>query len=162
MPIYTYQCPSCNEAVDLLRDVEDRKKVVPCSCSSGSAKMRRPETFRADVFEAYYDEGLGSDVYSSEDRKAIMKGLNVVESGDKVHGGRNFDEKAKVKIEKQEPQGIRRMEAKDETEQIVQVVDSGGDISESVSFRELPNASASKGDSEKSFEKAWAEAITER
>ena len=162
MPIYTYQCQSCDKSIDLLRDVEDRKKTVPCQCGPNTEKVRRPEVFRAEVFEAYYDEGLGSDVYSSADRKAIMRELDVIEAGDKVHGGRHFDEKAEEKIDKQAPKGISRRGVKDETKQVVQVVDCSGEISASEDFRDLPNAGESKSAGQDSFEKAWSEAKTER
>ena len=77
MPIYSFECRDCGRKGDVHRKVADRGNPVECPC--GKEMNRVPERFTADTFEPYYDEGLGSDVYSARDRKAIMNQLGVVE-----------------------------------------------------------------------------------
>ena len=103
MPIYTFECQSCQRKIDERRDVEDRRVPIPCEC--GDVLERIPESFGVDTFEAYYDEGLGCDINSRSERKAVMATLGVVEAGDHVGGARNHDTKAPHQMEKQPLKG---------------------------------------------------------
>ena len=163
MPIYTYKCTSCEQTEDLVRKMEDRNQTVYHHCQTVPQLMDRCVELSGppEIFLPYYDEGLGCDVQSKSDHKAIMKALDVVEVGDKVHGARNFDEKAENVIGKQDPKGVRLKERPDVI-QTVQTVDGDGDIQDSSPFQELSDAdSAPKIDDAELFDKAWNETIAE-
>jgi|TARA_R100000008_G_scaffold84652_2_gene72640 putative FmdB family regulatory protein len=124
MPIYSFECRDCGRKGDVHRKVADRGNPVKCPC--GKEMNRVPERFTADTFEPYYDEGLGSDVYSARDRKAIMNQLGVVEAGDQVGGARIFDEKNPNLIKKQPPIGKRKKMPKAFDDAVIEVSDAEG------------------------------------
>lgn len=45
-------------------------------------------------FEPYFDEVLDGDVTSKRDKQLFLKNQGLIERGDKVRGGRNFDKHA--------------------------------------------------------------------
>jgi len=110
MPLYTFRCEHCQTQKDEQRLVEDRRHPVPCAHCSGMME-RVPEMCVIDTFEPYYDEGLGCDVHSRSDRKAEMARLGLVEAGDPVHGGRNYDASNPVQMKKLPLQGVERQSA---------------------------------------------------
>ena len=124
MPIYSFVCKDCGIEDDVHRKVDDRAKPVECRC--GAKMSRMLERFTVDTFEPYYDEGLGSDVYSARDKKAIMNNLGVVEAGDQVHGARIFDEKSPNLIKNQPPQGKRKKMPKAFDDAVIEVSDADG------------------------------------
>ena len=124
MPIYSFECRDCGRKGDVHRKVADRGNPVKSPC--GKEMNRVPERFTADTFEPYYDEGLGSDVYSARDRKAIMNQLGVVEAGDQVGGSRIFDEKNPNLIKKQPPIGKRKKMPKAFDDAVIEVSDAEG------------------------------------
>ena len=124
MPIYSFECRDCGRKGDVHRKVADRGNPVECPC--GKEMNRVPERFTADTFEPYYDEGLGSDVYSARDRKAIMNQLGVVEAADQVGGARIFDEKNPNLIKKQPPIGKRKKMPKAFDDAVIEVSDAEG------------------------------------
>ena len=124
MPIYSFVCKDCGIEDDVYRKVADRANPVDCLC--GSKMSRTLERFTIDTFEPYYDEGLGSDVYSARDKKAIMTELGVVEAGDQVHGSRIFDEKSPNLIKKQPPKGKRKKMPKAFDDAVIEVSDADG------------------------------------
>ena len=138
MPVYTYRCPDCESRFEEVRTVDRRHDKTLCAC--GSQMKRAPELFKVSTFEPYYDEGLGCDVHSSEDKRAIMKDLDLIEAGDTVHGARNFDDKNPNLVEKTPPKGIRRKEKKEVDDTIVQTVDAKGEVLTSEPFHELSEA----------------------
>ena len=138
MPLYTYRCPRCAEELELLRPVSQRRAQVLCpSCRSFMQKTVILPVVR--TFEPYFDEGLGSDVYSESDRRALMKERGVIEAGDPVHGGRNFDPKAPDLVKKQPLQGIRPKVSRS-GDFPVETVDGAGKTVSRGMFSELPSA----------------------
>ena len=124
MPVYSFECLDCGKKNDVYRKVDDRGNPVECPC--GKRMNRVPERFTADTFEPYYDEGLGSDVYSARDKKAIMNQLGVVEAGDQVGGSRIFDDKNPNLIKKQPPIGKRKKMPKPFDDAGIEVSDAEG------------------------------------
>lgn len=49
-------------------------------------------------FEDYHDESLGVDIKGRRHKQEVMRAMGVIEAGDKVHGGRNWDENAGVTV----------------------------------------------------------------
>lgn len=138
MPIYTYSCAHCNTVEDVLRIVSGRNAPYICGkCSN--FMIRQPELFRPDTFEPYFDEGLGSDVHSRADKKRIMNELGVIEAGDRVHGGINFDKHAPSHVGKHELKGLRRPNVPESDEQIVEVVDSNDVVLDKVKLGDIPS-----------------------
>jgi hypothetical protein len=136
MPIYTLECVSCGGKEDFFRKVDERNEFVSCAC--GGIMVRVVERFKVDVFTPYYDEGLGSDVHSRRERKRLMSELGVVEAGDAVHGGRNFDSKNPNVIGvDRELRGHVRRKHREGDAQLVEVVDANGIVVESKRFDEL-------------------------
>ena len=125
MPIYSFECKSCGTEDDVYRKVDDRANLVECLC--GAKMSRLLERFTIDTFEPYYDEGLGSDVYSARDKKAIMNNLGLVEAGDQVGGSRIFDEKSPNLIKKQPPKGKRKKMPKAFDDAVIEVSSAKGD-----------------------------------
>jgi putative FmdB family regulatory protein len=138
MPLYSYQCGTCGKVHDLRRRVEDRRMNVSCVVC-GSYCKRVVERCNIVTFEPYYDEGLGSDVYSAADRRAIMKLRGVHEAGDAEHGARNFDPKAPMLVDKQPLKGVRpRITGRKDFP--VATVDGVGAVKEEKMFSTLPVA----------------------
>jgi hypothetical protein len=135
MPTYTFQCQKCSSAIDLIRSVDRRNDMVLCECDA--VMQRTPELFRPNVFEPYYDEGLGEDLYSFADKRRSMKELGVVESGDRVGGARNFDKHAPDYVSKMPVRGVRRRPKP--VDPIVETLDDNGKVAERRPFSELPD-----------------------
>ena len=139
MPIYSYKCPKCGRVVDLLRPLRERAAAVLCTQCNYLCE-RQVESFQARTFEPYYDEGLGCDVHSAEERRVLLRERGLVEAGDPVHGGRNWDPKAPVRMEKAPPRGIRpKRAAKAAGDFLLETVDKGGKTLGQHRFSELPN-----------------------
>jgi len=125
MPVYSFECGHCGNKEDIYKRVEERGEPVTCPCSYGMNRI--PELFTANTFEPYYDEGLGSDVYSTRDRKAIMSDLDLIEAGDPVHGARILDDKNPNLMKKQPPKGKRKNMPKAFDDAVIEVSDAKGD-----------------------------------
>lgn len=129
MPVYSFECPKCLGSQDIWLPIEERKKPQKCQC--GKRLKRVPERFTADTFEPYHDEGLGVDIHSRQEKRDVMKDLGVIETGDRVGGARDFDEKAPDTIGKLPLQGKQHNRAKADgsvEEQIVETVDEKGNV----------------------------------
>ena len=138
MPIYSFHCYKCGESEDVLRTVKQRNDATVCTC--GNKMVRVPENFKAETFEPYFDEGLNSDVYSRKHRKAIMDAQGVIEAGDSVHGGRNFDSKLPHLVDKQAPKGKVWNPPPQQSNAEVSTVDSDGKVLNTYKVDDLPNA----------------------
>ena len=137
MPIYEYRCPECGETFERLRPVHKRRMGPLCNtCKVPS--VRRVESFRAITFEPYFDEGLGCDVTSASEKRRILREENLIEAGDPVHGGRNFDEKAPHHIGKFEPQGKPYAPKLPPRDFSVATADRNGNTLDVKQFSELP------------------------
>jgi len=138
MPVYSFVCEPCKKKEDFLRTVEERNKATSCRC--GNKMKRVPERFNAEVFEEYFDEGLNSDVYSKRHKKAIMEQQGVIEAGDPVHGGRNFDSKMPNLIGKQRPKGKVWNPPKERSDAEVTTLNSKGEVTGVHKVDDLPDA----------------------
>lgn len=138
MPVYSFSCESCGKSEDVLRSVAQRNDATVCTC--GNKMVRVPERFTADTFEPYFDEGLNSDVYSQRHRKSIMAMQGVVEAGDAVHGGRNFDSKLPHLVDKQPPKGKVWNPPPEQSNATVSTVDDAGKTLDTHKIDDLPNA----------------------
>ena len=139
MPVYTFTCTGCEKEQDFMRSVDERNIETVCEC--GKKMTRTPERFTPDTFEEYYDEGLGSDVYSRRHKRAIMARQGVIEAGDPVHGGRNFDSKMPHLATKQPVKGKVWKAPKERNEDAqVMTVDEKGRVTSTHTIDDLPNA----------------------
>lgn len=136
MPLYKYVCQTCGRDQELFRSVAERHATVVCpTCRSLCQKALVAPLVR--TFEPYFDEGLGSDVYSESDRRQLMRERGVIEAGDKVGGARNFDPKAPELVKKVPPKGVRpKIRAPKDFP--VETVDAGGKVVSRALFSELP------------------------
>lgn len=138
MPLYTFACDLCGAKLDELRSMERRNDPRGCLC--GAEMTRRVEPFRAATFEPYYDEGLGCDISSSKEKRAVMRALGVIESGDRVGGARNFDEKAPHHVSKFTLQGKKFRRERDDGGPIIETVAQDGKTVSRERFGDLPNS----------------------
>lgn len=125
MPLYDYKCHACGLEQERLLPIALRSKPGWCENCGEGCLVRVVKMPQVLAFEPHYDEGLGSDVYSWEDRRRVMRHLGVEEAGDPVHGGRNFDSKAPEKVGKMPLQG-KRYASGPPRDQVVDVVDGQG------------------------------------
>tara|TARA_R110000744_G_scaffold273221_1_gene386122 strand:- start:11048 stop:11413 length:366 start_codon:yes stop_codon:yes gene_type:complete len=119
--------------------MEKRNDLADCG-SCGEGMKRSVEMFRPSTFEEYFDEGLNSDVYTERHRQSIMKQQGVIESGDTVHGGRNFDSKLPGLVKKQKVKGKVWTPAPTASGAVVSTVDDSGKIVETHTVDSLPTA----------------------
>tara|TARA_Y100001951_G_C11295337_1_gene275139 strand:- start:3288 stop:3791 length:504 start_codon:yes stop_codon:yes gene_type:complete len=92
MPNYDYQCHACGQRTTHFASYEDRHDLQSCRhCGDPSASyvISMPNV---TVFEPYHDEALNCDIHGARHRKEVMAAQGMQEAGDKVHGGRDFDE----------------------------------------------------------------------
>lgn len=137
MPLYSYECSACGTVHDLMREMKFRGATVMCKVCGAWCK-RIVERCNVVTFQPYYDEGLGSDVYSLRDKRALMKLRGVEEAGDPVHGARDVDWKAPHLADKQPVKGVRPRVAKN-ADFPVSVVDGAGKEVDRRMFSELPS-----------------------
>ena len=99
MPIYDYTCTTCKATHEHVSSFDTRPKSVKCECG-GKATYNFPlqGIFGFQPFESYYDESLDVDIHGRRHKEQVMKALNVIEAGDKVHGARNYDSSAPESI----------------------------------------------------------------
>jgi len=136
MPLYTFKCRDCGELREELRPVAARNDRLDCAVC-GARMQRAVELFRVDAFEPYYDEGLGCDVHSASEKRRILKREDLIEIGDKVHGGRNFDAKAPHVVGKSAVKGRPYREKGPARDFPVSTVDASGRETSRQAFSEL-------------------------
>ena len=136
MPLYSFGCPACRTDREVLRSVDARHFPLMCEC--GAFMKRQVESFKIDTFTPYYDEGLGCNVWSKSDKKRIMRSLGVIETGDKVRGGRNFDKHAPEHMKPLPVQPELPAQTQEHVDQIVQVVSDAGLVQDRVRMSALP------------------------
>ncbi len=136
MPFYDFKCGACGLVQDRWLPMDRRHEPGACEECEGEMLQRMVAMPQVLAFEPHYDEGLGSDVYSWEDRKRVMRRLGVEEAGDPVHGGRNFDKGAPEKVGKMPLQGRRYVE-RPPRDQVVEVVDGRGETLDRKKWSEL-------------------------
>ena len=96
MPKYDFQCDHCGTtSVDVTVTIAGRNDVRLC----GDCKypMKRLFPFEAvkgmKLFTPYYDEMLGMNLHTAEQKSGELRKRGLIEAGDKEHGARGFDEK---------------------------------------------------------------------
>jgi putative FmdB family regulatory protein len=135
MPLYSYECPTCDHVEEALRTVAERHADLMCpKCSAGMVKQFASP--HLDILEPYFDEGLGCDVHSASHRRKVMKQQGVIEAGDRVGGAINFDRHAPHHVGKFPQRGIEYAQPV-HRDQPVEIVDSAGKTVEKTMFSEL-------------------------
>tara|TARA_R100000963_G_scaffold33488_1_gene25885 strand:- start:397 stop:876 length:480 start_codon:yes stop_codon:yes gene_type:complete len=96
MPFYDYKCNTCNAVHEIPILYSKRNQPQECLSCGKEAVYQFPTSgiFGFQPFESYYDESLNMDIHGRRHKEQTMKALNVIEAGDKVHGGRNYDSSA--------------------------------------------------------------------
>lgn len=99
MPTYDFKCPECDATVETTLASWSDKDTAVVMCMDCNVQMRRQFPFGAAQgirgdFEPHFDEGLGVNVYSRQERDRILRDRGWIETGDPVGGARNFDAKA--------------------------------------------------------------------
>ena len=135
MPTYTFECAPCDIVQDFERSVAKRNEPVMCGCGQFAARI--PERPVVHSFEPYYDEGLGCDISSRTERKAVMASLNLQEAGDAVHGARNWDQKNPVQMKKVPLRGVQHVKAQ-ERDSVIKTHDEKGNVTSSQKFSDMP------------------------
>tara|TARA_R100000664_G_scaffold9034_1_gene15015 strand:- start:11356 stop:11814 length:459 start_codon:yes stop_codon:yes gene_type:complete len=99
MPLYDYKCNSCNKTIEVVVSFADKKQNIKCQCGSIASLQFPVSAIKGfQPFESYYDESLNVDIHGRRHKQQVMKALNVIEAGDKVHGARNYDSSAPENI----------------------------------------------------------------
>ncbi len=107
MPRYDFNCLVCNFEEERWASFEERTATCP-ECGDKMVRQFPLSAIKGfQPFESYYDEGLGCDINGRRERQQVMKALNVIEAGDKVHGGRNFEANAPHHVKPQPPRGAK-------------------------------------------------------
>ena len=104
--------------------------------------------------EPYYDEGLGCDIHSRQERRRVMAALGVVEAGDARGGARAYDPRlpSESRMEKQPPRGVRFVDPRQPEETIITVRESDGKEYDR-SLNDLPSPrSVDRDQARKAFE----------
>jgi len=122
MPKYDYVCTECGAVAEFNKPVKDdeyKNNVFCGACGDEEATMEWQWPINANVhvvcWETHHDTGLGCDVSGPNERKQIMKSLNLVEAGDPSGGLRNYDEKCS--IGRTAPTGVKHSDNQRRTEQ---------------------------------------------
>ena len=134
MPTYDF---TCHCGTTEIRHVVYEERNKPRLCIECGHEMKREFPCpTVDIFESYYDEGLGCDVTGKEDRKHKMKILNVHEAGDKVGGARNFDEHAPHHVKPLPPRGAA-LDARGPVQDFDVAVENNGEVTSVVNTADL-------------------------
>lgn len=138
MPTYYFACAPCEKSYEVVLRVADRKD--PQYCSKCEQLLdRRPEPFRARTFEPYYDEALGCDVHTEEEKQQILRENGWVEAGDTVGGSRNIETSANATLlDKQPLAGIPYKGVRTPDEDFNVVVESESGVERTVRLGDLP------------------------
>lgn len=105
---YDYECLFCGNVDTHLVPFESRHNKQTCSVCRGKSKWLFPveAALGYQPFSEYYDESLGVDIHSRREKRKILRDKGVIESGDPVHGARNFDKHAPYHVKALPPKGI--------------------------------------------------------
>ena len=96
MALYTFTCLKCGDEEDVAIPYKMRDEIeVEClKCQLPKKRQFPLEAARGiGVFTPYWDEALGVNIYTAEQKKRELKSRGLVEAGDKEGGARLFDEK---------------------------------------------------------------------
>lgn len=147
MPRYTFSC-LCGHCEDVIVTINQRD--IPRDCPDCYGKMQREfpveAALNAQFFEPYYDPALGVDITGRRQRMHELKARNLIEAGDRVRGGINFDKHAPEHVKPEPPKGIthkvldqkRRLE--DQANKEFKLKIQQGKNPETVRMTDLPNA----------------------
>lgn len=96
MAKYDFVCPACGDSEEVVVPFRVRDSLeVSCSgCNTLKRRMFPVEAARGmSTFEPYWDEALGVNIYTAEQKAKELKKRGLVEAGDKEGGARLFDKK---------------------------------------------------------------------
>ena len=96
MALYTFTCLKCGDEEDVAVPYKMRDEIeVAClECQLPKKRMFPLEAARGiGVFTPYWDEALGVNIYTAEQKKRELKKRGLVEAGDKSGGASLFDDK---------------------------------------------------------------------
>jgi putative FmdB family regulatory protein len=85
MPRYEYMCGSCGRRFELNLRMADYRRWWDCPrCSKQAERIYTPDSapYIINDIVPYHDKGLGMDIHSRSERRAIMKQRGLVEAGD--------------------------------------------------------------------------------
>jgi len=107
MPSYDYECANGHISTHFV-PYEKRKVMQSCPVCADGAHYQFPvaAALGFQPFETYYDEALDGDITGREDKRLFLKSQGLMEAGDKVRGGRNFDKHAPDHIKPLPPRGV--------------------------------------------------------
>jgi len=125
VPAYDYHCPFCGAVETKFVPYADRMK-QRCDVCAEPTEWQFPVE-AALGFKPwggdYYDEALDGDITGREDRKLFLKASGLIEAGDKVRGGRNFDKHAPDHIKPRKPRGVSVWESKAKNDREVAILE---------------------------------------
>lgn len=119
MPVYDYKCEMCGDVEEFIVPSDERDNPQHCKyCEQRVMRRQFPvEAIKGlQVWEPHYNEAFDCDVNTRREWQSILKDKNVIEAGDSVRGGRDFDPKANnlmpqpVKGKQYVPEDVRRLE----------------------------------------------------
>ena len=92
MACYDYICDDCGATSVENIPFEARKHPIACQCG-GWMQWQFPVTaiLGFQPFEPFHHEGWGVDINGRGELRENMRARGLQESGDKVHGGRDFE-----------------------------------------------------------------------
>lgn len=76
MPIYTYECDSCERETDHIYAINDKPEFIQCPLCNGVARSIISLGSDRREWNSYWDENLGAEpvlVESREHRRELMK-----------------------------------------------------------------------------------------
>lgn len=77
MPLYDYLCVSCNKEWENFHSIKDRDSEL-CKCGKKAQQVMRPSK-TGDISYNYYDNALGMQITSPEQRKKEIKKAGLFE-----------------------------------------------------------------------------------
>lgn len=86
MPVYLYECPSCNTQQDVVKTMSEIDRTEVCKCGQSLDSSARKINFLGSflyekVEDAEYNQGLGCVTYGRKHRAEIAKRKGLVEIG---------------------------------------------------------------------------------
>lgn len=107
MAKYDFECEKCGKVETHSMAWEESQFPRKCSCGGTAHKLFPVEAaYGIKIQEPYYDEALGVDISGKREKQQILKAMGYQETGDKVHGARDFDKHASIHIKPLPPRGI--------------------------------------------------------
>ena len=81
MPRYGYYCDKCGKKFEVERRMDDRRDEEECPYCGSIGERTYDAPYVIEDITPYYDRGLGCQVNSRADRRAIMNSMGLTEAG---------------------------------------------------------------------------------